>query len=351
MVGLSAQISIFDTETIDHLTVNTLGGFDRVDSSGLDAGVIGLSVDLGDGQDAGVATTTTLSTSTATAVFGQLVTLTANVSSAGGTPPGGFFTFRAGNSVLGTALVDANGQATLTTFLNVGSASLTASYTGTGNFANSTSAAVGMTVNRAATAVALAPSVNAAATGQSVTFTATVSVLAPGTGSPGGTVTFKDGSVVLGTAQVNPLTGKATFTTSFAAAGGHAITAVYSGDANFADSSQTLTEQVNAPATTAPPTTPQATTTALTASASSVRAGQAATFTATVQGPAGAGTPTGTVTFYVGNTVVARVRLDANGQARFTRVFTAAGLRTVRAVYSGDAQFAASSQSVTERVL
>src|SRR5262249_43726335 len=30
MVGLSAQISIFSTETTDHLTVNTLGGFDRV---------------------------------------------------------------------------------------------------------------------------------------------------------------------------------------------------------------------------------------------------------------------------------------------------------------------------------
>src|SRR5262249_13689975 len=135
MVGLSAQISIFSTETISPLTVNTLGGFDRVDSSGLDAGVIGLTVDLGDGQDAGVTTTTALSTSTATAVFGQSVTLTANVTSAAGTPTGGFFTFRAGSSVLGTALIDANGQATFTTFLGVGNATLTASYTGTGNFA------------------------------------------------------------------------------------------------------------------------------------------------------------------------------------------------------------------------
>src|SRR5262249_31191014 len=153
MVGLSAQISIFDTEPIDHLTVNTLGAFDRVDSSGLAAGTIGLSVDLGDGQGAGVATTTTLRTSSATAVFGQSVTLTASVSTAAGTPTGGFVTFRAGNSVLGTALVDGNGQATLTIPpLGVGNFSLTASYTGTGNLANSTSAAAALTVSRAATA-------------------------------------------------------------------------------------------------------------------------------------------------------------------------------------------------------
>src|SRR5262249_4182124 len=234
MVGLSAQISIFSTETTDHLTVNTLGGFARVDSWGLGAGVIGLSVDLGDGQDAGVATTTTLRTSTATAVFGQSVTLTANVSSAAGTPTGGFVTFRAGDSVLGTALVDANGQATLTTSLGVGTASLTASYTGTGNLANSTSSAVALTVNRAATAVAPpACWVHPPVPGQWGTFTATVSVLGPGMGLTSGTVTFMDGNVVLGTASVNPFSGTARFTTSFAAAGGHAITAIYSGDANL----------------------------------------------------------------------------------------------------------------------
>src|SRR5262249_34867566 len=233
-------------DATDSLTVSTRGGLDRVDSSGQDAGVIGLSVALGDGQAAGVATTTTLRTSTATAVFGQSVTLTASVSSAAGTPTGGFVTFRAGDSVLGTALVDASGQATLTIPpLGVGNASLTASYTGSGNFANSTSAAVGLTVNRAATTVALAPSVNPAVTGQSVTFTAPVSVLAPGTGLPIGTVTFMDGNVVLGTGTVNPFSGKATLTTSFAAAGGHTITASYSGDVNFAASSQAMTEQVN----------------------------------------------------------------------------------------------------------
>src|SRR5262249_43419688 len=67
----------------------------------------------------------------------------------------------------------------------------------------------------------------------------------PGAGTPTGTVTFMDGAVILGTATVGA-DGRATFTTSFTATGGHTITAVYNGDANFAGSSQTLTEQVNA---------------------------------------------------------------------------------------------------------
>src|SRR5262249_54909894 len=156
--------------------------------------------------------------------------------------PTGTVVFRDGTGVLGTAPVDANGQATLTLPLALGNRSLTASFVGTGNFANSTSAAVAVTVNRAATAVALASSANPAVAGQAVTFTAVVSVLAPGAGVPTGTVTFQDGKVILGTVAVGA-GGQATFTTTFAAAGGHAITAVYRGDPNFVGSSQVLTEQ------------------------------------------------------------------------------------------------------------
>jgi hypothetical protein len=175
-----------------------------------------------------------------------------------------------------------------------------------------------------------------------VTFTATVSVLAPGMGVPTGTVTFKDGNVVLGTVPVG--LNKAALATSFAAAGGHAITAVYSGEASLVGSSQALTEQVIAP------TTPQATMTALAASINPAVVGQAVTFTATVRGPAGTATPTGTVTFFVNDRVVASLSLDANGQARLRRSFWSTGQFTIRAVYSGDANFAASSQTLTGQV-
>src|SRR5262249_20509331 len=114
-------------------------------------------------------TSTTLTTSIATAVFGQQVTLTATVTSAAGVPTG-TVTFLDGTTVLGTAQVNAAGQATLAVSLDVGSHALTASFAGTGGFADSTGVA-DVTVNRAATTVALRSSVNPAVTSQAVTFT------------------------------------------------------------------------------------------------------------------------------------------------------------------------------------
>jgi hypothetical protein len=290
-------------------------------------------------------TTTTLGTSAPTVDFGQTVLLTATVNSQAGVPVG-TVTFLDGTTVLGTAQVNAAGQATLRVSLDVGIHALTASFAGArgSGFTDSTSVAVTETVNRAETTVALGSSLNPAVTGQAVTFTATVAAVAPGAATPTGKVIFMDGNVVLGTVGIGA-GGTATFTTSFAAAGSHVITAVFAGDVfEFAASSQRLTEQVNAL------NTHQATTTALVASANPARVGHAVTFTATVRDPSGTGTPTGTVTFFVGNTVVARVTLDANGQARFTRSFSRTGLFTIRAVYSGDANFDASSQTLTEQV-
>jgi hypothetical protein len=211
-----------------------------------------------------------------------------------------------------------------------------------GAFPASTSAVVTVTVSPgtvtpAPTTVAVGSSLNPAVVGQAVTFTATVRGPA-GSGAPTGTVVFTDGNVTLGRGEVQA-DGTATFTTSFAVAGGHVITAVYNGDPNFLSSSRSLTEQVR-----------KATTSTLSASANPARVKQAVTFTATVGDPTGTGTPTGTVTFFVGNTVVATVTLDANGQASFTRVFSHKGLFSIRAVYSGDANFDASSQSLTEQV-
>ena len=62
-----------------------------------------------------------------------------------------------------------------------------------------------------------------------MTFTATVAAVAPGATTPTGTVTFKDGSVILGTVAVGA-GGKAPLTSSFVATGGHVVTAVYTGE-------------------------------------------------------------------------------------------------------------------------
>jgi hypothetical protein len=278
-------------------------------------------------------TTADLSTSIATAVFGQNEVLTATVTSPAGVPTG-TVTFLDGNTALGTAQVNAAGQALLPVSLGVGNHQLTAVYGGTAAFAGSTSAAAAVTVSPAATAVTLAPSLNPAVTGQSVTFTATVAAVAPGAGTPTGTVTFMDGSVLMGTFAVG-LDGTATFITTFAAAGGHAITAVYNGDANFASSSQALTEQVNAPAL-------QTTTDFSTSSAAAVF-GQTEVLTATVTSPAG--TPTGFVTFKDGNTVLGTAPLDANGQATLP-VSLGVGSHTLTAAFMGSGFADSSSAAV-----
>jgi len=78
-----------------------------------------------------------------------------------------------------------------------------------------------------------------------VTFTVTVNAVAPGSGTPTGTVTFKDGATTLGVASLNGI-GQATSTTTSLSVGSHNITAIYGGDTNFTGStSSTYTQTVN----------------------------------------------------------------------------------------------------------
>src|SRR2546429_6025270 len=71
-----------------------------------------------------------------------------------------------------------------------------------------------------------------------------VTAKSPGAGTPTGTVTFKDGSSILGTGTLNS-SGKAMFTISTLAVGSHSITASNGGDANFNGStSPTVTQTV-----------------------------------------------------------------------------------------------------------
>src|SRR5262249_20276885 len=140
-----------------------------------------------------------------------------------------------------TGTLNAAGQATFTTSaLSVGTHSITATYSGDANNATSTSAPLSQVVNQGATTITLTSSPNPSAFGRFVTFTATV------TGSsPTGTVTFKDGSTVIGTGTLNG-SGQATFTTCTLSVGTHSITATYNGDANNAPStSSPLLQAIN----------------------------------------------------------------------------------------------------------
>lgn len=97
-------------------------------------------------------------------------------------------------------------------------------------------------VSQAGTATTLSSSSANVPYGTSVTFTATVAVVAPGAGAPTGTVTFWDGGTQLATAALNAA-GQATFTTSNLTVATHTITAVYSGDTNFVTSTSAALSQ------------------------------------------------------------------------------------------------------------
>jgi uncharacterized delta-60 repeat protein len=105
--------------------------------------------------------------------------------------------------------------------------------------------------NQAPTTTALASSANPSLSGQSVTFTATVSTA--GSAAPTGTVSFLDGTTLLGTGTLSTANGvtTATFTTTTLAVGTHSITAVYGGDSNdMGSTSASLSQVVNATAST-----------------------------------------------------------------------------------------------------
>jgi hypothetical protein len=270
------------------------------------------------------------------AVTGRPVVLTATVvvvAPAAGTPTG-TVTFLDGPTPLGTVPLTA-GHATLTVkTLAVATHALTASYDGDGNVAPSTSTAATQTINLATTTTTVTSSANPAVTGRAVTFTAKVSVVAPGVGTPTGAVTFMDGATPLGTAPLDAAR-QATLTTSALPVGAHPITAVYDGDAGFATStSLVLTETIGKAATK----------TTVASSATPVVHGVPVTFTATVTVVApGAGTPTGTVTFLDGVTVLGAATLDAGGQAALTTSALVAGARSITARYGGDGSFTASA--------
>src|SRR4029077_17880153 len=113
-----------------------------------------------------------------------------------------------------------------------------------------TSSALLETINPDSTTTVVVSSLNPSTVGQLVTFTVTVTANAPGAGTPTGTVTFKDGTTILGTGTLNA-SGQATFSTSSLSVASHSITAEYSGDGNFFGStSSALTQVVNKANTT-----------------------------------------------------------------------------------------------------
>ena len=324
--------------------------------TGLDAGTHQITADYqGDDDFAGATatlqqevaaahTTTMVTTSPSPSVFGQPVTIRAvvrPVSPATGTPQGAVQFTIDGEPGAFETLVDGAAQIDTAT-LSRGSHEISARYfSADPNFVTSTSDPVEHVVNKAATRTTVESSSPTSVFGQPVTFTATVSVQAPGAGSPSGTVTFTDGSTVLGTAPVDSSTGEvASITTAVLTVGQHAVVATYDGDDSFLGSTGSAPQKVNRAQTSL----------VVDSSVNPAQSGQSVRFTATVSPVApGAGVPSGTVRFTVnGANLGGPVELSGGQATSSAFASLSPGTYKIEATYAGDARFVGSTGTLDQ---
>ncbi|HWX20041.1 MAG TPA: MBG domain-containing protein, partial [Candidatus Binatia bacterium] len=102
-----------------------------------------------------------------------------------------------------------------------------------------------LTITPASSTNALSSSRNPAPLGSNITFTATLSPLAPATAGPTGTVQFVTNGVALGS-PVTLSNGLASISTALLPAGSNTVTAVFTDDGNFLPSTNSLVQVITA---------------------------------------------------------------------------------------------------------
>jgi hypothetical protein len=286
-----------------------------------------------------------------TAVPGQTiavtVTLTVGAPPEGMVPPSGTVTLDLdGVATLSSPLATASGVTTASFSLVVPANStllthaLQAVYGGDANYSGSTSPSVSISVSKGATVTTLVANPTVLSVGTTETFTATLAPASSNTTNYTitGTVSFYDGTALLGTATIS--SNVATLSgIALSAATSHAITAVYSGDPSWAASTSnvvTLAAVLLGDTVT------------LTATPSTAAPGQVVTMIATVTPaaiPAATSeqNPSGNVIFYNGTTIVGTVALvpSINYTSTATLVIgtLTAGQDVITAYYVGDLYF------------
>ena len=250
--------------------------------------------------------TVAVSSSVNPSVYGQGVTFTATVTPELGTgtlPPTDTVTFEVDNNPLTdkSVPVDKFNKATFNPValfgpLSIGGHTITATFNADGNdisFASTDFGTFNQTVGQANSGITVSSSPSNPIPGQTVTVTATLAAVPPGSGQPTGQVQFFLDTPVTGTpvATVTLSNGVASTPLPFLSASLHRIRVKYLGDTNFQQATTPTDylitvvkgiDDVQIAGTSTPSPTVY---------------GQTLTLTATLTGPV---TPTGTVTFYNG---------------------------------------------------
>lgn len=296
-----------------------------------------------------ISTTTSLTASSYAVGYGTPITLTSAVtpSSYATAGPTGTITFTSASGTIGSAQLN-NGTAAFTVSnLNVGTYSVTANYSGDGNYAPSASTSsvvITVSIVNASLSATIAPATNVPY-GSTATVTATVA-LPNSSGAPSGTVS----------AQVEGITGSAASATLSPNPGGNSATANIninspvpqtapytvqvscSGNQNF---------QCQSPANVTFTTAKGYTNTTIGLTPAAPQAGQPVTIAATINNNGnGTGTYTfsGNVTFTDNGKILATVPVATN-QAATSQTLSGNVLHSIVATYSGDSNWNASTST------
>ena len=280
----------------------------------------------------GATTTTTITAETPDpSVVGQAINVSVSVTSASAGTITGPVTVSDGGA--NCTINDISlGNSCQLTILSAGVSSITAIYGGDQNFNSSTSTAVSHTTNKADTTTTIqSETPDPSTVGQAVTVTVAVAPVAPGSGTPAGSVTVGNGTDQCTIANI-AISNSCQIT--FTVAGSSNLIATYAGNANYNGSASSGTAHTATPATT---------TTAIVSEAPDPSfAGQSVQVTVSVT-PSTSGTPTGTVTVTDGF-VSCNITLPSASNSCLM-VFNAVGTTALVATYSGDAGFAGSAST------
>jgi parallel beta-helix repeat protein len=267
--------------------------------------------------------------------IGQSVAFTVTITSGDGTFPTQLTLTDNGSSLgPGSTIPYANGVTVFTTsFTTLGSHTITVTYPGDTSH-NSASASVvqQVVVNIYPTTTTLTVNPTSANVGQSVAFSAAVTGAST---TSTGTVTFYDGTTLLGNVALDT-TSHAAYSTTTLAAGTHTITASYAGDASYSSST-------SAPVTITITAAPQDFSLALASPKLTIQTGQHLTTTATLA----------SINSFADNLALTCANLPAHLTCTFTpnkATLTASATTTVSLTLDTASPTSASNQSRTSHL-
>jgi hypothetical protein len=322
------------------------GGSSWATSSALSTSFLG-STNTGNGSvtiatvAATTTSTTTISSGSNPASVEHPVTLTATVTPSSAT---GTMLFTANGAPIPgcSAQPVSSGTATCTTtsFRVSGTTTLGAGYSGSDTVLPSQSANLAEVLTPTSTATVVSSSANPSPAGTAFTLTATVSPV-----PTGGSVTFSNGGTAIAACTsvgVDTSTGKATCSQTYATSGSNSITAAYSGVSDYTTSTSATFTQSIVGATT---------TTVVSSDQSTSGIGRNVTFTATVTPIPDGGTMNFTDNGSTISGCVASVVSTTSGEATCQGAYPAVGIHDIVAIYSGVADYSASTSSgITQTV-